>query len=153
MTDETAGKDAAIRQLSWATYCVADDGRNRYPRDDMWLTDGYGDFVRHYLRAMAAAPELAPADQSHILRSDSVVSRADYQRDRIVYRTFDERATEILRLRARPIRVVARGKSERVLPESSGDAEGWSWQPLERGGVLRVRHSSPDVTIHLAGGN
>ena len=39
---------------------VAEDGRNRYPYDMVWLTDGYGDYVRHYLRAMAAAPELAP---------------------------------------------------------------------------------------------
>ncbi|HYW95699.1 MAG TPA: hypothetical protein VE870_08935, partial [Bacteroidales bacterium] len=38
----------AIRTLNWATYTVADDGRNRYIRDDIWLTDGYGDYVRHY---------------------------------------------------------------------------------------------------------
>ena len=53
-------KAQAVRNLSWATYMVDTDGKNRYYRDDVWLTDGYGDYVRHYLRAMAAAPELAP---------------------------------------------------------------------------------------------
>ena len=28
-----------------------------YPRTDIWMTDGYGDYVRHYIRAMAAAPQ------------------------------------------------------------------------------------------------
>lgn len=51
----------AIRTLNWATYMVDDDGKNCYPRDQIWLTDGYGDYVRHYLRAMAFWPELAPA--------------------------------------------------------------------------------------------
>ena len=59
----------AIRRLNWATYMVDNDGKNRYPRDDIWLTDGYGDYVRHYLRSMAAQPELAPDDQNHLLRT------------------------------------------------------------------------------------
>ena len=49
-----------MRRLNWATYSVDADGKNRYPNDDIWLTDGYGDYVRHYLRAMASFPELAP---------------------------------------------------------------------------------------------
>jgi hypothetical protein len=68
----------AVRNLNWATYMVDTDGKNRYYRDDIWLTDGYGDYVRHYLHAMAAAPELAPADQNHLLRTSSVVRSIDY---------------------------------------------------------------------------
>ena len=65
-----------MRNLIWATYMVDTDGKNRYYHDDIWLTDGYGDYVRHYLRAMAAAPELAPPDQNHLLRTSSVVRRS-----------------------------------------------------------------------------
>jgi hypothetical protein len=53
--DLSTGKNA-IRQLSWATYMVDNDGKNRYPQDEVWMTDGYGDYIRHYLRAMAYSP-------------------------------------------------------------------------------------------------
>ena len=77
----------AIRTLNWATYTVADDGRNRYIRDDIWLTDGYGDYVRHYLRAMASMPELAPSDKNRFLGTSSLVTNIQYQKDRIIYST------------------------------------------------------------------
>jgi hypothetical protein len=70
--------DNAIRQLNWATYMVNDDGKNRYPNDENWLTDGYGDYVRHFIRAMAAMPELAPSDEEHILSTTSVVGEVNY---------------------------------------------------------------------------
>jgi hypothetical protein len=64
----------------WATYMVDKDGKNNYPRDEVWLTDGYGDYVRHYLRAMAAAPELSP-HADHILHATTVLYQADYAPD------------------------------------------------------------------------
>jgi hypothetical protein len=90
----------AIRNLSWATYMVDTDGKNRYYHDDIWLTDGYGDYVRHHLRAMAAAPELAPADQNHLLRTSSVVRRIDYGPDAIAYEKWDAVSRERLKLGA-----------------------------------------------------
>ena len=59
----------AISTLNWATYTVADDGRNRYIRDDIWLTDGYGDYVRHYIRAMAAWPIWRPITRRYFLHN------------------------------------------------------------------------------------
>ncbi len=58
LTGDSSRYENAVRQLIWSTYMVNDDGRNRYPNDENWLTDGYGDYVRHYLRAMAADPAL-----------------------------------------------------------------------------------------------
>ena len=69
----------AVRQLFWATYMVDDDGKNCYPRDEVWMTDGYGDYVRHYLRAMAFRPELAPSEQNHLLSTSSVIQLIEYQ--------------------------------------------------------------------------
>jgi hypothetical protein len=91
-------KDAQVRRLNWATYMVDDDGKNRYPRDDIWLTDGYGDYVRHYLRAMAASPDLAPAGQAHLLSTTSTIQSIDYTPSTITYRKFDAASTEVLRL-------------------------------------------------------
>ncbi len=89
-----------VRRLNWATYTVDADGKNKYPGDDIWLTDGYGDYVRHYLRAMASSPDLAPDGQNHLLRSSSVIQAIEYGADRIVYSKFDRESTERLKLGA-----------------------------------------------------
>ena len=72
-TGDWSRKEMQVRRLNWATYTVDADGKNKYPGDDIWLTDGYGDYVRHYLRAMASSPDLAPDGQNHLLRSSSVI--------------------------------------------------------------------------------
>lgn len=145
----------AIRTLNWATYMVDDDGKNRYPRDEVWMTDGYGDYVRHYLRAMAFLPELAPADQNHLLSSTSVIQLMEYQpvinkfyggsvpsekvKETLVhYRTFDFKSTETLRLVRKPEAVTVNNTQ---IPETdSSTDEGWSWKPMQQGGVLTIRH-------------
>jgi hypothetical protein len=93
-TGDCKTKEDAIRRLNWATYTIDNDGKNRYIRDDVWLTDGYGDYIRHYLRAMASAPELAPEDQNHLLRTSSVIQEISYHPARIVYRKYDRRSSE-----------------------------------------------------------
>jgi hypothetical protein len=93
-------KDQQIRRLNWATYMVDADGRNQYPRDDVWLTDGYGDYVRHYLRAMAASPDLAPDDQNHLLDTSSVIQAIQYTPDRITYTKFDPVSIDRLKVGA-----------------------------------------------------
>lgn len=139
-----SGKEAAVRQLNWATYMVDADGKNRYPNDDIWLTDGYGDYLRHYLRAMAAVPELAPVGQNHLLRSSSVIQQIDYQPDSISYVTFDAASRDRLRVASEPMNVTAAGKNLRRVSklkdlekrdgfyyDPGGPARGW----------LEIRHS------------
>lgn len=99
-TGDTSLKEGAIRQLNWATYMVDGDGRNQYPYDGIWLTDGYGDYVRHFLRAMASAPELAPDGQNHLLRTTSVVQSIQYGPDTITYSKFDAVSQETFKLGA-----------------------------------------------------
>jgi hypothetical protein len=108
-TGDLALKDPAIRRLNWATYMVDTDGKNRYPRDDNWLTDGYGDYVRHYLRAMASFPELAPDDQNHLLQTTSVIQKIEYGAGSIAYTNFDSVSTERLKLGAWTPKAVAGG--------------------------------------------
>ncbi|HVN07247.1 MAG TPA: hypothetical protein VMT86_22665 [Bryobacteraceae bacterium] len=93
-TGDCASKEDAVRRLNWATYTMGNGGENRYIRDDIWLTDGYGDYVRHFLRAMASAPELAPDDQNHLLRTSSVLQSIQYGRSTIRYTKFDAVSTE-----------------------------------------------------------
>ena len=150
----------AKRQLHWATYMVDDDGKNCYPRDEVWLTDGYGDYVRHFLRAMAVCPDLAPADANHILHTTSVISQADYAPDFnkklspdvpfdeldktwIYYRTFDWESTEILRMTVKPSEV--RIWNDVLKERSDLKNDGWTWEALETGGILKIRHSHGNV--------
>lgn len=145
----------AVRALNWATYMVDNDGKNRYPRDENWLTDGYGDYVRHYLRAMSFKPELAPSDQNHLLSSTSVIQLMEYSPETgkffgsgvpegkeknslINYRTFNEKSTEIFRMTQKPSEVLV--NLQPTLETKQTDEEGWNWQPLEKGGILTVRH-------------
>ena len=157
LTGNTQWKENAIRELSWATYMVDFDGKNNYPRDEVWLTDGYGDYVRHYLRAMASDPELAPSDANHILSSTSVVSEAGYAPDlnkrlskdvsdeeagevKIIYRTFDDHSIETIRMTEKPSKVTVWDKTLEERKDLS--AEGWIWMPYPSGGLLKIRHDS-----------
>lgn len=159
LTGDTTQKHRAILQLNWATYCVNRDGKNCYPRDEVWMTDGYGDFVRHYLRAMAACPELAPAEP-HILSSSSIVMQADYPKNLnkrleadfsgneidsvlVHYKTSDRQSVETIRLPVKPSRVTVN-----KIPIKENAADGWQWKSLATGGVLTVRHSTGNaVTV------
>ena len=125
LSGDTSFTANAIRTLNWATYTVADDGRNRYIRDDIWLTDGYGDYVRHYIRAMAAMPELAPAGRNRILGSTSVIKSVDYSAEGIRYSTFDMASTDIMRLKRKPESIMVNGNPcpkhpEKVCPVGYG---------------------------------
>jgi hypothetical protein len=157
LTGDRTMYENAIRQLNWATYMVDYDGKNCYPRDEVWLTDGYGDYVRHYLRAMAVEPELAPSDANHILSSTSVVYQAGYAPDlnkrlaheipdneletvKIFYKTFDTSSMEHIRMNAKPTKIFV--WNNRLYERKDLNEEGWTWEPMESGGLLKIRHDS-----------
>ncbi|MGP8323833.1 MAG: hypothetical protein ACT6FG_07545 [Methanosarcinaceae archaeon] len=149
LTGDNTWKDNAIRQLNWATYMVDIDGKNRYPRDQIWMTDGYGDYVRHYLRAMAYEPELAPDNAIHLLSATSIIRNIEYasqpvnpeeHSDEVLlfYRTYDASSVEEIRLMVKPGRIMAGDKPLNEV--NSGNGEGWSWKPMKNGGLLTVKH-------------
>ena len=139
LTGDTTYLANAIRELSWATYMVDWDGKNFYPRDDIWLTDGYGDYVRHYIRAMSAAPQLAPANSDHLLKTSSIVKQINYNPSSIIYNVFDDFSEEIFRLTLKPKEIRVNDLMlERIFDDS---AEGWLWQPLDEGGILKIKQA------------
>ncbi len=144
LSGDTTYMTNAVRTLNWATYTVASDGRNRYIRDDIWLTDGYGDYVRHYLRAMSAMPELAPSHKNRFLGSTSVISSIEYKPEAITYSTYDS-ATDILRLKQKPVKITCDG----IELKQSGDtsSEGFKWEDLSEGGVLQIKHKGRKIII------
>jgi hypothetical protein len=144
---EAALKEKAFRSLNWATYACDERGVVAVGEDKVegwWFSDGYGDYIRHFLVAMAAVPEWAPARENHLLRSTSIVTSATYG-DEIEYATFDA-ATDVLRLRARPKTVEVGGAA--LMERTDLDADGFTVAPIGSGDfVLRVRHASGAVRI------
>jgi hypothetical protein len=127
----------AIRALDWATYTVATDGRNRYIRDDIWLTDGYGDYVRHYLRALYWIPELASFKSNAILGSTSLITSVSYDLGAVTYTTSDNSSYEKIVLVMRPGIIAINGTEANEMIDNS-EEEGWIWTPSEEGGILEV---------------
>jgi len=159
LTGDTSYYANAVHELNWATYMVDFDGKNCFPTDEPWLTDGYGDYVRHYLRAMATYPVLAPVED-HILLTTSEIQQADYKdhfkkylgvdfetdtnKVLVYYRTFDNYGTEEIKLKARPLAVLL---NNNPLKETT-DGEGYTWAALEKGGgILWVRRKNGNRVV------
>jgi hypothetical protein len=152
LTNDSSMYENAERELDWATYMVDFDGKNKFPTDEPWLTDGYGDYVRHYLRAMDASPGLTPPSEDHIISSTSVIQEADYaghlakpvylrfentdsNKVRLFYRCFDTAGTEKIKLKKKPSSVL----HEYKLLEENKTKEGYEWKPMDGGGLLVIR--------------
>lgn len=145
-TGETRYRDEAYHFFNFATYCCEDNGYVWVGPgwSSSWFSDGYGDYIRHFMAGLAAVPQWAPSGEDHILRSSSVVQSVSYGPQAVTYRTFDPQASEILRLRRKPRAVTLEGAG---LDERSNlDAQGWTWSGLPGGGgLLRLRHDSGNV--------
>jgi hypothetical protein len=149
-TGDPAYREQALRSYNWASYMANIDGKVTVGVDrpdyynQCWFTDGYFDYVTHFIDGMAALPHCAPADADHMLRSSSVVQEVHYQPYRIDYRTFETRGTQKFRLTFQPAQVLAAG---RLLPRQILPAEepGWSFDPDLR--VLTIRADACDVTV------
>jgi len=147
---DEAFAERSLRGFNWATYMADDEGLVRVGIDrpdyynQCWFTDGYFDYVPHFIEGMASLPETAPAQVDHLLRSSSVIQQIAYRPMQIRYRTYDAEAFERLRLSFIPKVVRVGGKpispTEVDRPES-----GWDFDPEL--GVLNVHHLLNDVEI------
>ncbi len=162
MTGDSSFYANAVRELSWATYTVDFDGKNRFPGDEPWLTDGYGDYIRHYLRAMDSDPSLTPPGEDHILSTSSVIQEADYAGHlkkfyalgfehvdsnsvKLFYRAYDSSGTERIKLTRKPGGVLLEGKA--LVENKTG--EGFEWIPMRNGGLLILRRNHARKIILL----
>jgi hypothetical protein len=143
-TGDAPSLGRAARSLAWATYPCDARGIVAVGEDvneGWWFSDGYGDYIRHFLVAMGAVPQWAPAGENHLVRSTSIVQRVRYAPGRVAWTTFDDASTETLRLAAPPRDVTLAGVP---LPRrDSLDDAGYVVTPLDTGVVLRVLHRGP----------
>ena len=147
-TGDVAARERAARSLNWATYVCDDRGVvavGNEKNEGWWFTDGYGDYTRHFLVAMAAVPEWAPPGELHLLRSSSVVTHIEYERNRASWSTFSKDATDTLRAPSRPTSVTAAGAVLKEQPSRDGE---YAVRPLASGDVLvRVHHAAEGPVV------
>jgi hypothetical protein len=149
-TDDMVYREQALRSFNWASYMATEVGTVTVGIDrpdyynQCWFTDGYFDYVPHFIDGMAAMPHCAPADTDHMLRSSSVVQAISYQPYQIAYRTFDAGGSQKFRLTFQPMQVLAAGKPlpRQVLP---ADEPGWFFDPVLR--VLTVSPGEREVLV------
>jgi hypothetical protein len=144
-TGDARAREQAFRSLNYATYFARSDGRiaccGVRGANGYWFSDGYGDYLRSFNWGMAAIPDLAPVGRNHLLGSTSVVQRVTYGRGRIVYVTFDRRASDVLRLSYVPARVLAGGRP--LVRSTAAKQDAYTVQSIPGGdAIVRVNHSS-----------
>jgi hypothetical protein len=141
-TGNTFYKDQAYRFLNFATYVTYDNGVVAVgpTMPETWFSDGYSDYVRHFIEAMAAVPEWAPTDRDHVLRSTSVIQKIKYAATGIKLNTFDNASDLVIRMTSKPKIVQVNGVALHELNKSGGD--GFLWVPLNKGGVLKMSYKS-----------
>lgn len=142
-------KEEAFRNFNHATYMAEPDGVVQTGHnwgDEIWFSDGYVDYIRHFMEGLAAIPEWVPAG-NHLLKSSSVIQKITYETGKISFTTFDDNSEVVLRLVSKPKSITVSGKTlkEMVNPE----AEGYVWKALDKGGVLKLNYSGGNEVVVL----
>jgi len=152
-TGDGQALEDAFRSLNYATYFAGSDGKisccGTVFDVQYFFCDGYADAGRAFMWALGASPDFAPKGQNHLLYSSSVVQKIKYDDSVIEYQTFDNAASEVLRLTRAPARILVGGSA---LPRRSDLADGGYTVEVLTGGdcVVRVRHlRSNAVRIEL----
>lgn len=147
-TSEKWFRDEAFENFNWATYCTSNEGIVSVGTgwSGAWFSDGYGDYIKHFMDGIAAVPAWAPKGEEHLLGSTSVVQKIHYGEHEISYKTYFPVSTETITLLTEPQKVFVDGA---VLSKSDKPgSDNWYWEDLDDGGVLYVAHSNGrEVTI------
>ena len=157
MTGDAVYREKAYRGYNWSTYGSCPEKARVLvetitvpPTTSGWYTDCHGDFLQHIFAGLASVPDWAPDNESHLLRSTSIVQTITYEPDSITYRTFDADSKEVFRIVDKPFSVTVDGIP---LAERTDLTEpGWTWESNKGSGVCRIWHTTGrNIAIeHLA---
>ena len=137
-TGDEIAKEKAYRALNWATYMARPNGEviDGPEVNNQWFTDGYGDYIRHFMTSLGAVPAWAPDGLNHLVRSSSIVINVNYSASGINYTTSDGASRETLRTNFTPASVIADGLA--LSQRADLTQVGWTFDPVLS--VLQIRH-------------
>ena len=144
-TGDTKYKEEAFRSYNWVTYFQGLPAGAHAPwGNQWWFTDEFADGPRRLMDGFWAVPEWAPADESHLLGSHSVVTKIAYGMGSVTYSTFDTSSQDVLRLDFAPESVTAGGR--KLERHSDLNQEGYTFDDATK--VMRIRHDNArDIDI------
>ena len=149
-TGDLVAKEKAYRSFNWATYMARNNGVviDGPEVNNQWFTDGYGDYIRHFMNGLAAVPEWVPFNQTHLLRSTSVVKNISYGINSVTYTTHSANAKDVLHLNFTPGTVMA---DNVILPRRNDlNQPGWTLDVATK--TLRIYHNNAtNITISSGG--
>jgi hypothetical protein len=150
LTGDEAYRQAAYRTYNWVTYFQGLPAGAHAPYSNQWwFTDEFSDGPRRMMDAFWAVPGWAPAHESHLLGSSSVVTKIAYGRGSVTYSTFDSDSNDVLRIDFVPSALRVGGRA--ISAPKGLSREGFEFDPAT--GVLRIQHtSSRDVDVQGDGG-
>jgi hypothetical protein len=149
LTGNTVARDKAYRAFNWATYMISSSPQGQIidgpDVNNIWFSDGYTDFIRHFLRGIAAVPAWAPDNETHIVDSTAVIKSVTYSADTLDYTTDAGSSIEQIKVSFIPQDVTSGGIA---LPQRTDlSAPGWVYDPASR--LLSVRHDT-GTQIHVS---
>ena len=150
-TGDVSYRDAAFRSYNWVTYFqgLSRDAHSPFSTQ-WWFTDEYADGPRRMMDAFWAVPEWAPADESHLLGSSSVVTKISYGKGSVTYSTFDPQSSDVLRLDFVPEFITANGRP--LGRRKDLEQPGFTFDDSTR--VLRIRHDDArEIDVQGQSGN
>ena len=153
-TGDTDYREAAFRSFNWVTYFQGLPGKAHAPwgENQWWFTDEFADGPRRLMDGFWAVPEWAPADESHLVGSSSVVTKISYGESSVTYSTFDSESTDVLRVDFVPESVTANGRPLARAKTLTETGSGFVFD--ESTHVLRIRHDAArDIDVQGSGGN
>jgi hypothetical protein len=139
-TGDLVAKEKAYRSFNWATYMARSNGVVIDGPDvnNQWFSDGYGDYIRHFMTGMGAVPEWSPASQTHLVQSNSVIKSITYGANTLSYTTFNSSSTEVLHISYNPVSITVDGVE---LPHRSDLSQpGWTLDVATK--TLKIYHST-----------
>jgi chitodextrinase/regulation of enolase protein 1 (concanavalin A-like superfamily) len=139
-TGDLAAKEKAYRAFNWATYMARSNGVviDGPEVNNQWFSDGYGDYIRHFMTGLGAVPEWAPSGQDHLTGSTSVVKSVNYTSGNVVYTTADNSSTDSLKTSFTPGTVTVNGVS--LAQRGDLNQEGWTFD--QSSSTLHIRHDN-----------
>jgi hypothetical protein len=145
-TGDQAYKEQAFRSFNWVTYFQGMPSDAHTPfGNQWWFTDEFADGPRRLMDGFWAVPEWAPADESHLVGSSSVVTKIAYASGSVTYSTFDPSSMDVLRLKFAPDAVWSGGR--KLARRGDLKQEGYTFDDASH--VLRIRHErSGNVDVH-----
>ena len=144
LTGDTEAKEKAFRSFNWASYMCRESGWvNVGPVDQsFWFSDGYGDYIRHFLAGMASVPEWTPDGETHLLRSTSLITRVSYQPGGVRYSAFDATGSKVLKLNFKPAHVLGSSNG------SMREMQSTEWSYDQQRNLLKIsRKNSKEVYV------